>query len=1049
VPFSATSLSIFRFSASFGLLIAFASTTSATTVVEDPFSDGSLVGGGDPGGVDWYAGSSATVGIVDDGAGIGSGNALQLISTGTFSRATAAFPNPVALTDTGTLLSVSLKVRMTRFSTANGGGIRFGLHDNNGSPVNASTVGNGWTSNTESWDGYYFRGGVGGDAGMRIFRDLDNSGNSALGGSGDVTVGNGTAWTINDNSVHTVRIEIERQNNTQNTLRFFWDGALQQETSTATVGGALSTFTNFTIGAGSTELDLLVDDVTVTLTTASGGGEEPIDLPSRLIDWTRAGVEGGIPHYTSAIDFMAAGGDNTGLTDNAPLLQSLIDGLTTDTVINFAAGTYRFENRINFRSTGARDLPGVIIRGAGTSLTKILFVDPQGEDTGLFDIAGFTDGSARNITGGLSKGSTSLTLSSVSGLGVGDWLWIQQDNDPVAMATIRDIPDYASSIDNNGGWAARVVGQLVKVAALTADGVVIEQPLHLDFTWPNPTAQKLGTVSGVGFEDFTLDNGVAAAGRFNFDFSRAVNCWIKNVHSYRAMRSHVAISGSANLEVRDSYFNDAYRHDGGGHGYGVLLQDSTTHVLVQNNVFRNLRHSMIWKEGANGNVYAYNYSTDGNQEGSAVAKDVSGHGHYAFANLIEGNVVQFIHASDYWGPIGPHNTFLRNRATDERILIEDGTKDQNILGNELVSPTSPFVVVDGTSTGAYIHGNNEGGTLQWRSDAPQTVAASYYYNGRPTFWNISDPWPSIGPERVPGTFTIPAKHRWDTGQMQLFATATSDGRLSNLSTRGQVLPGDAILIAGFVVGGTTEQRLLLRGIGPALNDFLDPEIVLDDAVLTVYDRNQNVIMSNDDWSTSANSAEVASVTASVGGFALAPGSLDAALVGTFAPGPYSVHLSGKAGSGIALAEIYDADGGADAQLLNISTRGRVGSGAAVMVPGIVVTESNRRLLIRGVGPELAASFGFANDTILPDPVLTLNNAAGETIASNDNWSDGSTAATAEIAAVAQQVGAFPLTNGGADAVLLVTLPPGVYTAQVLDRDNAEGIAIVEVYAVPE
>ena len=1021
----------------------------ASTLVQDPFSDGSLVGGGDAAAVDWFVGSSATASIVDDAGGIASGNALQLISTGTFSRVTAAFSSEAAITETGALLTVSMKLRMTRFSVANDGGIRFGLHHDNGSPVNAATTGNGWTSNTEGWDGYYFRGGVGGESGMRIFRDLNNSGNSALGGSGDVTVGNGTGWTLNDNTTHTVRIEIERQSNAQNTLRFYWDGKLQQETSTATVGGALSSFTNITIGAGSTELDLLIDDVTVTLTSANGGGEAPIDLSARLIDWTRAGVEGGIPDYTNVVDFMAAGGDNTGLVDNAPLLQSLIDGLTTDTVISFPAGTFRFENRINFRSTSSRSLPGVIIRGAGTHLTKLLFMDPQAEDAGLFDVSGFSDGSNRSITGGLTKGSTSITLSSVSDLAVGDWLWIQQDNDPVAMATIRDIPDYASTIDNNGGWAARVVGQLVKISALTADGVVIEQPLHLDFTWPNPTAQKLGTVSGVGFEDFTLDNGLAAAGRFNFDFTRSVNCWIRNVHSLMAMRSHVAISGSANLTIRDSYFNDAYRHDGGGHGYGAQVLDTTTHCLIENNVFRNLRHAMIWKEGANGNVYAYNYSTDGNQEGSAVAKDISGHGHYAFANLIEGNIAQFIHASDYWGPIGPNNTFLRNRTTEERILIEDGTKDQTILGNELVSPTSPFVVVDGTSTGAFVHGNNEGGSLQWRSSDPQTVVASYYYSSRPTFWNIPDPWPSIGPEQVAGTFTIPAKNRWDTGQMQLFAAAENNGRLSNLSTRGQVLSGDAILIAGFVVAGPSDQTLLLRGIGPALNDFLDPDIVLDDAVLSVYDSDQNVIMTNDDWSNQADPAEVASVTATVGGFALETGSLDAALVGTFAPGAYSMHLSGKAGSGIALAEIYDADSSTDAQLLNISTRGRVGSGAAVMVPGIVITESNRRLLIRGVGPELETSFGFAPGTTLPDPVLTLKNAAGETIAANDNWGDGAASAAAEITAVAQQVGAFPLTSGGGDAVLLVTLPPGVYTAQVLDSTGAEGIAIVEVYAVPE
>ena len=222
---------------------------------------------------------------------------------------------------------------------------------------------------------------------------------------------------------------------------------------------------------------------------------------------------------------------------------------------------------------------------------------------------------------------------------------------------------------------------------------------------------------------------------------------------------------------------------------------------------------------------------------------------------------------------------------------------------------------------------------------------------------------------------------------------------------------------------------------------MDPE-------LTVYHGSEE-IFTNDDWSTPNDSANVANVTATLGGLALTEGSKDAALVATFSPGAYSMHLGGKAGSGIALAEIYDTDGGAKAQLLNISTRGRVGTGATVMIPGIVVTESSRRLLIRGIGPELETSFGFASGTTLPDPVLTLTNSAGQVLATNDNWSDEAASVVAEITSVASEVGAFALTSGGGDAVMLVTLPPGVYTAQVTDANNGEGIAIVEVYAVTE
>lgn len=120
-----------------------------------------------------------------------------------------------------------------------------------------------------------------------------------------------------------------------------------------------------------------------------------------------------------------------------------------------------------------------------------------------------------------------------------------------------------------------------------------------------------------------------------------------------------------------------------------------------------------------------------------------------------------------------------------------------------------------------------------------------------------------------------------------------------------------------------------------------------------------------------------------------------------------------------------------------------------MIPGIVVTESNSRLLIRGIGPELETFYGFAPGTTLPDPVLTLINSNEQVLATNDNWGEGAESAVAEITAVSAEVGAFALTRGGGDAVLLVTLPPGVYTAQVTAATGVEGITIVEVYAVPE
>ena len=52
------------------------------------------------------------------------------------------------------------------------------------------------------------------------------------------------------------------------------------------------------------------------------------------------------------------------------------------------------------------------------------------------------------------------------------------------------------------------------------------------------------------------------------------------------------------------------------------------------------------------------------------------------------------------------------------------------------------------------------------------------------------------------------------------------------------------------------------------------------------------------------------------------------------------------------------------------------------------------------------------------------------------------------AADGSALGAFALTAGSKDAALLVTLDPGVYTAQLSSADGSSGTALVEIYQLP-
>jgi uncharacterized protein (DUF1800 family) len=131
-----------------------------------------------------------------------------------------------------------------------------------------------------------------------------------------------------------------------------------------------------------------------------------------------------------------------------------------------------------------------------------------------------------------------------------------------------------------------------------------------------------------------------------------------------------------------------------------------------------------------------------------------------------------------------------------------------------------------------------------------------------------------------------------------------------------------------------------------------------------------------------------------------------------------------------------------ARLANLSTRSQVGSGGNVLTVGFTITGTAKKsVLIRGVGPGLA-NVGFTTGTVA-DPKLTL--FSGSTpIASNDDW--GTATGTTEVtAATFTSVGAFALPAGSKDAVILTSLDPGGYTAQMSSGTGTTGLGIVEIY----
>lgn len=274
------------------------------------------------------------------------------------------------------------------------------------------------------------------------------------------------------------------------------------------------------------------------------------------------------------------------------------------------------------------------------------------------------------------------------------------------------------------------------------------------------------------------------------------------------------------------------------------------------------------------------------------------------------------------------------------------------------------------------------------------------------------------------------------------ASTLGSGRLVNVSTRNQVLAGRTALTAGLVIKGTGTRTLLVRVVGPTLAPF-GVSGVVPNPRLDVFSAGA-VCFSNDDWSAQAQPDRVVQTGTRVGAFPLPAGSSDAALVGTFSPGSYSVQAAAAgATTGIGLIEVYDAETTGTSRIVNMSSLGQSGTGDSVLVQGVAIAGSARRVLIRGVSRSLAA-YGINNG--LSDPVLTIYDNDRSVVATNDNWSAG--ANVTDVAAAAAAAGAFPFTDDR-DAAILITLPPGGYTATVADAKGGTGIAMVEVYEVPD
>lgn len=309
-------------------------------------------------------------------------------------------------------------------------------------------------------------------------------------------------------------------------------------------------------------------------------------------------------------------------------------------------------------------------------------------------------------------------------------------------------------------------------------------------------------------------------------------------------------------------------------------------------------------------------------------------------------------------------------------------------------------------------------------------------------------WMGFAPDGqlyVAGTFqAIQGESRNGVARLNLSA-AGQTAVLANMSTRGTAGDGSHPLTGGFVIGNAGTKSMLLRGVGPALSSFgvTDP---LPDPVLALYNGSGQIQLVQANPYEAPQPTDVVAAESAVGAFAFPSGSQDVAVLQSLGDGSDTFTVTSASGgaSGAALVELYDADtpplAYSSPQLINVSGQANVTPNNP-LVGGFIIAQGNtKRVLIRAIGPGLA-QFGVANT--LPDPVLALYSGQTE-IATEQGWSAWQSLLEPTFSAV----GAFSLTANSNDSALVISLPPGQYTAQLTSASGASGAALVEIYAVP-
>lgn len=306
------------------------------TIVSDSFTDGdrSNAIGGDPLGAVWYQSGTTpdAVSIVDDSAGIGSGNALRVEPPGNFYKMITFF-TATTLAAAGETIRVTFDYRFPTAPLSAGGGFRVGLGHSAG--TQQSSDGNGGTPGRRTDDkvyGFFTNAGATSATGTGL--RYENAGDDILGGGspGDpVPFGTNGGAVASGTTKHSAMLQITRLGNGDLDVQARIDN-LTPARGTHAAGEVLTyTFDEFAFGFSGTNVPpaILVDNVTVSATTAN-----VLDIAATDPDASRIGLD---PAAFTVTRSSAAGALSVPYTIGGTAVNG-VDYETISGVVEFADG---------------------------------------------------------------------------------------------------------------------------------------------------------------------------------------------------------------------------------------------------------------------------------------------------------------------------------------------------------------------------------------------------------------------------------------------------------------------------------------------------------------------------------------------------------------------------------------------------------------------------------------------------------------------------------------------------------------------------------------